>query len=774
MLCSSVRDQFEKLPYKRKEVLLRILAGQSKAKIAIDLCKGSEAAVQQHLRQIYKDFHIEDDRIRKLPALQQLFMKCMPKLFNSHAIQMQEELSNNDRHSLRELPGQNLPSQTNEFIGREEEINQLLEKIDLRYRAPYITVDGIGGVGKSALVIEVAYRCWAYKHGISNHKTPLFDAIIFTTAKADKLLPSGIISGLDRQSNLREIFRVISSVLDDQSITQVEPNEQLKRVKDCLSEQSTLLIVDNLETLENQNEVLAFLDNLPLSTKAIITTRDLVPRYSALSLSELSEEESLSLIEQQVKEKHLSLNQKQQKKLYERFGGIPVALIYSVGMIASRYPFETLVDSNVSLPNDVARFCFESSVNSFRNEAAHKLLMAAAIFHYPPVLDAIVEVADLQNDPIAVRKGKAELLQRALLRQEVIDEKNRYSMLNLTREYVFTELAKNADFEAKARERWIKWYLDYLRNHGRSFMEEGFDWHKEFDFIQQEWNNYLAVLNWCATKDDYGTILEIIKSLHTFTYLYGYWEEHLFWNQWLIEGARVRGDFVNLVDFLRNKSWILIMIESKESLNQAEWLLEESLKIAETCLHESENVNKNIQESYFFILHHFVFLFIAKKDATKARIWLDKCIHKKNNFDYEETSLSFINGIIPYLDGIILILEEKYKKAEEKLASVVERQKKKKKQRMMVIALRWLAEAKIYLNEFESAFGLLSRGLDIVTRNKTPIHIAQHYHSLAKLEGAKNNKEEAIEKAQAALNHYKKLGMIEYVEEMKRMIQKFS
>ena len=64
-----------------------------------------------------------------------------------------------NRNSLRNLPKQNLPSQTNEFIGREEELKELLEYIDLSYRPPYINVCGIGGVGKTALVVEAAYRC---------------------------------------------------------------------------------------------------------------------------------------------------------------------------------------------------------------------------------------------------------------------------------------------------------------------------------------------------------------------------------------------------------------------------------------------------------------------------------------------------------------------------------------------------------------------------------------------------------------------------------------
>ena len=80
MDAKTVRETFEKLPSKRKQVLLRVLAGESKTKIAFDICDGSEDAVQQNLRQLYKNFQIQYERERKRPALIALFAKSMPEL----------------------------------------------------------------------------------------------------------------------------------------------------------------------------------------------------------------------------------------------------------------------------------------------------------------------------------------------------------------------------------------------------------------------------------------------------------------------------------------------------------------------------------------------------------------------------------------------------------------------------------------------------------------------------------------------------------------------
>ncbi|MEG4454275.1 NACHT domain-containing NTPase [Microcoleus sp. N9_A1] len=102
MDAKTVRKIFDKLPPKRKQVLLRVLAGESKAKIALDICDGSEGAVQQNLRQLYKDFQLRDGRERKRPGLIALFAQSMPELIsvgNSQGIK-ESQLSVYDDETL--------------------------------------------------------------------------------------------------------------------------------------------------------------------------------------------------------------------------------------------------------------------------------------------------------------------------------------------------------------------------------------------------------------------------------------------------------------------------------------------------------------------------------------------------------------------------------------------------------------------------------------------------------------------------------------------------
>jgi len=321
-----------------------------------------------------------------------------------------------DHTALLCLPKQRLPPQTNEFLGRKSDLEKLLQFMSLDYRAPIITVSGMGGVGKTALVLQAAYLCLEYRY---LHETrgdlrllstpdlevlpPQFEAVIFVSAKESNLLPTGITAKIKRQVSLLDIFQAIATTLNAPAITQtIDPIEQFQKVKDTLSAQTTLLIIDNLETIEDKEEIISFLSDLPNTTKAIITSREQQVIYASLRLDVLAKIDSLQLIRQQAMDKNVNLNDQEILQLYHRFSGIPVALIYAVGQLANGISLESLIEIN-SLPfQDIGKFCFESLVHSISHKPAYQLLLAVAIFHQNPRREALIAVAGLElNDVIA-------------------------------------------------------------------------------------------------------------------------------------------------------------------------------------------------------------------------------------------------------------------------------------------------------------------------------------------------------------------------------------
>jgi NB-ARC domain/Trypsin-like peptidase domain len=683
----------------------------------------------RELIELQQNFHLQDDN----------WLKLLPK---------------SARESLRLRPYSNLPAQTyQEFIGRKQELSQLLRQISLDYRAPIITVDGIGGVGKTALVLEAAYQCWEAKHGQSSAKVPIFDAIIFTSAKESWLFPKGIVRRLRRQGTLRDIYREIAHTLDDPSITQSSPEEQFNQVYKGLSRQRTLLIVDNLETIEDKDEVIAFLNELPQTAKAVITTREQVVIYTPMRLDCLPEEDSLKLIKQQAQEKEITLSREDSRKIYNQIGGVPIALIYVIGQLASGYSLETILNQSNPLPDDIARFCFEGSVKPLQGQPAHKLLMSLAMFRNPPVSDAIAEVAGLKSDPITVNKGLARLLQLSLVRQR---RDQQYGMLSLTREYALTELAAHPDFEQEARERWVQWYLDFARKYGG---EDSGDWQIKYDYLEREWGNLLAVLYWCADQDRYKDVKKLWKPVNRYTNIYGFWAERIFWLDWLIQLSDRQSDWSTWLYAMSRKGWTLTLMGQQQNLEAAEQIFNEAWS-------RKESADFNVQD---YLAKSIAALRIRQGQYEDARRWLNIKEDLLRNAHLDVKNRIRYSSTIAYYRADIYYLEGNYDQAKTLYQQVKVQAEQIGWQRRASYAQNKLADIAIKQAELDKGEKLLNMGLAVAERNKDKRLISDSQRCFAYLERARGNVEKSQEHAKKAMDGFNRLGMLQQAEEMRCM-----
>lgn len=664
-------------------------------------------------------------------------------------------LSKSTRESLRSLPYCNLPSLTYQnFVGRKKELSQLLKYISLDYRPPCITVDGFGGVGKTALVLEAAYQCWEARHDELSAKVQIFDAIIFTSAKKSWLFPRGIVSRLRRQGTLRDIYREIALTLDNPSITQSSPEEQLNQVYKSLSKQRTLLIVDNLETIEDKNEVIAFLNELPKEAKAVITTREQVPIYAEIHLDSLPEEDSLELIQQQAQEKEITLSQEDSLKVYKYFGGVPIALIYVIGQLASGYSLKTILNSPERIPDDIARFCFDDSVKPLRGQAAHKLLMSLAMFNNPSVSKAVAEVAGLKSDPCSdINKGFAQLIQLSLVTQE----QEQYRMLSLTREYALTELTIHTEFEQEARERWVKWYLDFAHRYGG---EDSGDWQIKYDYLEREWGNLLAVLDWCAAQDRYEDVKKLWKPVNRYTNIYGFWSERVYWLGWLIQLADRQSDWSTWFYAASRKGWTLTLMGQQQNLEAAEQLFNEAWS-------RREYANIHVQD---YLAKNMAALRIRQEQYEDAHRWLNiKEDLLRNAHLNEKDRIRYSSTIVRYRADIHY-LEGNYDQAKTLYQQVKVQAEKVGWQRRVNYVQNKLADIAIKQGELDKGEKLLNIGLVVAERNKDKGLSSDYQRCFAYLERARGNVEKSQEHAKKAIDGFNRLGMLQEAEDMRTFL----
>ena len=417
-----------------------------------------------------------------------------------------------------------------------------------------------------------------------------------------------------------------------------------------------------------------------------------------------------------------------------------------VGQKALGYPLKRILDPSVPLPENIGRFCFENSVRSLREKLAYKLLISLAIFQKPPVLEALDKVAGLKVDPLVVNKNLTELQKFSLVYQQ----EKRYAMLPITHKYVLEELANHLNFEKEARERWVKWYLNFVKKNG------GRDWENsrtKYDQLEAEWENILAVLHWCVEQERYTDVRDLWQFLNQYTSLYGYWHIRIFWLEWLIKASKLHVDWKTAIYSMSEKSLTLIQMGQ--------------FKEAEALLLQAWNLsNYEDFENQTFLVQHIALLCIHQKEYQKALDWLkkEKTLAKKANFQGREfirrdIAISTLEAEIYYKTG-------DYEQAKKLYQQVVNKSKQSNWQRRENYAQNMLANIAIKQKDLEQAEELLAKGLPVAEHSQDKWHIAYYKASFAYLEKAWENLEQVRKWATQAMDSFNRLGMIEKEQEM--------
>ena len=159
----------------------------------------------------------------------------------------------------------------------------------------------------------------------------------------------------------------------------------------------------------------------------------------------------------------MSLTNADTVRLYDRTGGVPLALVWTIGLIGRGRSVDAALARLGEPTNDIVRFCFEGSVEHIQDKPAHKVLLALAVFAVDASRDALGRVADLR--PLDRDEGLSDLEQLSLVNKRG----DRFSYLPLTRTFAQAELERDSDFSTAARERWLAYLLDLCQEVGTPY-----------------------------------------------------------------------------------------------------------------------------------------------------------------------------------------------------------------------------------------------------------------------------------------------------------------
>lgn len=302
---------------------------------------------------------------------------------------------------VNQLPGKSY----RELVGRDMLVGDVMAALRDPAGKWIVALDGMGGIGKTALAREVADRCLAER---------LFRIVVWEQAPRQQLSNREQAQGtgmLTYETVLDSIARHLGAL----DVPRLRGGEKEVRVRALLQAEPVLVVLDNLETAkEPQNEIAHKLRPLLDPSKALLTSRH---RFEgdlfAIHLTGLDEDGALHFLRQEAEEKGIERVAKAKvtelKEITQSTGGSPLALKLVVGQIGY-LPLGSVLDQlrEVRLPerdsdeDDYIRFYKGIFFPSWRllSDNGKKLLISMA--HFAPgvggTFEAVRATSDLADD----------------------------------------------------------------------------------------------------------------------------------------------------------------------------------------------------------------------------------------------------------------------------------------------------------------------------------------------------------------------------------------
>ena len=341
-----------------------------------------------------------------------------------------------------------------EFIGRHNEFQKVID--GLTGRSYLISIDGIGGVGKSALALEVGHQLLLHKvisNGKKLEKEHYYNAIIWVSAKTSSLRKDGIITRVQEVQTLQDILNAILITLEKDRNLNKSLNEKRELVRRELAKQRVLLIIDNLETIDDE-QLLEFLRELPEPTKAVITTRHQISETYSIHLPGLTKLDAFALARTEAKQQGEILDQEHLERLYTRTGGVPLAIVWSIAQMKERGVDAAITSLHIDDSSYIAEFCFLDVVDSIKKKQSYHTLLALSLFSDKANRNALSYVTGF---PQSLCNNTLIELERLSL---INKTSSRFWMLPLTKEFVITELnqPENTALQEKLKHQYADYY----------------------------------------------------------------------------------------------------------------------------------------------------------------------------------------------------------------------------------------------------------------------------------------------------------------------------
>jgi len=636
--------------------------------------------------------------------------------------------------SKAEIP-HNLPPR-NEFIGRQEEKARLHEALNARFNI--ICIEGMGGIGKSSLALEVAHECLQNSASEVPKTDQSFRGFIWISAKTIEL-------------NLDLLLSQIARVLDYPSILGIETQSKQVAIQRLLSKNPYLIIIDNFESVHDKN-IESFLIDLPEPSKALITTRDQNFESAwSLSLTGLSQEECSILIHREG----IRLNLKSVinadvttcLKLYNTTGGAPLAIKWAIGQIKQKgQTLDGILEMLQNARGDIYEFIFSNSWG-YLSFPSQQVIITLAIMPSSASKQCVSTGADIHDRHLDEALG--QLIELSLV--EVIDNldlnNRRYSIHPLTRFFAYSKLKEFSDLEYLILNR----ILGYYQKYATEVLRAGWIGYSR---LVEEKDNLLKIIKW-GYRAAWNQTKDLALTIRWFLWENGYWQEMLsLYNEGFGIAEEARDD-VYIGRYAKEIAWVKCRQgDIKEAIswssNVSQYWSKASVKTLDLADLNSlmgliEKAQGNLEKSKLLLANSLeAFISDGRNGIETLRImtYLGELERDQGNFEI----------------------------AKEWFTKTLQDAEKLNQKAAIAWSFGNLGEIEYFTKNYEQAKIFLKRGLDSAQEISRYHTIADCAFELGKIEALAGNQKDALDYFYLARDKYLRLGIEQKIKDTQAAI----
>lgn len=640
-------------------------------------------------------------------------------------------------------PKTNLPILRNKFIGREQEMADILEKLKSE---TLISLVGAGGTGKSRLALEIGCKL------IGN-----FDDGVFFV----------------RLETISDPARVPGAILHTLGITNQSTDDDATTLQEYLFDKKMMLIFDNLEQVIDAGIFISHLISSCPFIKCICTSR--TPLYIrseviynleplVVTPTDLSGEFSsaVKLFMERANDANSKINWTQENlmatyNICQKIDGLPLAIELAAARCRHMSPeqlfakMQKVLDTLPSGPRD-----YPERQKTLRNtilwsynlldDQDKRLFRRLGVFKGGWTFEALDAICWKKFS----EKGDWDLVLERLkdlgLVRNNLGDGRLDSMLHIIREFAVEEMQTAGEYE-KIREYHCQYYLNYcLENLNALWFTNP---EKEQMELMQERENLMEALQYSLEKGDLRTARGLITGLNIL-YLISAELSHL--EDWM-EEAHIKSNPENIQNLLKehDKIELAIFFMAAGFTRTLTGNIEEGIRDLQTGIQFSQDVD-NIYISLF------CHLFLAPAWQNIGEIEkAEEVILKGLSINKEIKNVQAEGSLLVNL-GVVKTSQHKTEEAKKLLFEALQRVRTTFSPIVEEFGLYALGYLFYSINDFEESFNYFKQAEEVYNKYKINLNVSYTFIGIALTLLETGNSSEAKEYLQKALQTIRTTG----------------